>query len=78
MIATLFFQIIRQLIRVSWSDSEASCLANVCWEVGAIYGYIQYQSFSINKNENGFRQRSSKYTSIHQITPLFWIYSQET
>ena len=35
------------------------------------YMAIQYQYFSINKNENGLRQTSSKYTSIYQVTPLF-------
>ena len=42
------------------------------------YGYIQCQYFSMSKNENGVRQMSSKYTSIHQITPFFKKYSQGT
>ena len=33
--------------------------------------FIQYQYLSINKNENGLRQMSLKYASIHQITPIF-------
>ena len=33
--------------------------------------FIHYQYLLINKNENGLRQMSLKYASIHQITPVF-------
>ena len=33
--------------------------------------FIHYKYLSINKNENGLRQMSLKYASIHHITPIF-------
>ena len=60
-----------QLIRVSWSDFEASCILSQCLLGSVFHMFIHYQYLSLNKNKNGLRQMSLKYASIHQITPIF-------
>ena len=43
----------------------SQCLLGSVFQV-----FIQYQYLSINKNENGLRQMTLKYASIHEITPI--------